>query len=290
MTDSRFKGSEFREAIEEVVAKHLDGKTHIPSADRLLELAAQATQAAIDKAIDEGDFKPAKGLEHVPFTEFAKLSVLVPHKYPNRDNLGLIDYPLLSENFLAEPIFQRLPTIAAFRAFLEEHKVRSIDDVTFVRIDGVDKRLRYDRRAELIQLIHRTGLDPLPGMVPFMEMGKGSAAFDTQYLQAFMEQATSPQTRDMVRHLISDGEGDQRYLSIHVPITRDLIRKHLKLGESDALLDNAVGFRNAGSQVAAHLRFLLDFRRIGLRNGKPYLMPAQPTGRGKRPDMVSVKL
>ncbi|MDX1923449.1 MAG: hypothetical protein SFW65_10020 [Alphaproteobacteria bacterium] len=290
MTDSRFKGSEFRAAIEEVVAKHLDGKTHIPSADKLMELAAEGVQAAIDAAIDEGDFKPAKGLEHVPFTEFAKLSVLVPHKYPNRENLGLIDYPLLSENFLAEPIFQRLPTIAAFRAFLEEHKVRSIDDVTFVRIDGVDKRLRYDRRAELIQLIHRTGLDPLPGMVPYMEMGKGSAEWDIQYLRAFMEQATSPQTRDMVKHLIVEGEGDKSYYNYGVPITRNLIMKHLKQGEGDALLDNAIGFRNAGPQVAAHLRFLLDFRRIGMRGGKPYLMPAQPKGRGKRPDMVSVKL
>lgn len=289
MTENRFKSTEFRAAIQEVVAKHLEGVTHIPSADRLLELAAEGVQAAIDAAIDEGDFKPAKGLEHVAFTEFAKLSVLVPQKFPQRENIGLKAYPLLSDNFLAEPFFKQFPTIAAVRKYMVDSNT-GLDGLNSVRYEGQAKGLRYDRRAELAQLIHRTGLELLPGMVPFMEMGKGSMVWDRDNLRALLAQIASPQTRDMINDLLRDGEGDINYLYNHTPITRNLIMKHLKLGENEGVLDNAVGFRNSGSQVAAHLRFLLDFQHIGLRGGKPYLMPSAPKGGSARAEMISKKL
>lgn len=285
MSENRFKTDAFRAAVQEVVTKHLKDATHVPSPEKLLELTIQAAQAAYEDVFAEDDAKPAKGLENIPFTEFAKLSVLVPVK----EYGGLRDYPLLSENFLAEPFFQQFPTIAAVRGFLEDNKI-GLDDLSHIRYEGQKRGVRYDRRAELAQLVHRTGLDVLPGMHPFMPMGKGSEAWDREHLRKVLEQVASPQTRDMISQLLREGENDDKYLYAHTPITRNQIYTHLKLGDSEALLDNALAARNTGSQVAAHLRFLLDFRSINLRRGKPYLMPFRATGRAQKPAMIATKL
>lgn len=285
MPENRFKTDAFRAAVQEVVAAHLRDVTHIPSPDKLLELTIEAAQAAYEETFAEDDVKPAKELENVPFTEFAKLTVLVPIKQYD----GLKDYPLLSDNFLAEPFFRQFPTIAAVRGFLEDNKI-GLDDLSGIRYEGQTRGVRYDRRAELAQLVHRTGLELLPGMYPFMPMGKGSEAWDRENLRNVLRQVASPQTRDMINSLLREGEDDINYLYEHTPITRDLIRKHLKLGESHALLDNAVAFRNTGAQVAAHLRFLLDFRHISLRGGRPYIMPFRASGRVQKLPMIDTKL
>lgn len=272
----KFNPRAFERAVAEVVAAHLLDKHKLPTPDEIAALASGAALEGLARletyASDTARYAEKAQLEQLPFKDFADLHVLVPKKGTH----DTVAYPLLSDHFFDEQFFNDFPNIAAVRKYLTDQGI-GIDGLASVKYQGDLRGVRYDRRAELAQLVYRCGLEPLPGMMEFEMDGPKADEWDKKHLRKLLAQIFSPQARGMVNDLLHKGTGDTAYLYDATPITRNMIRAHLMIaGQTDAPLANALARRNTGSQVAAHLTFLLFFQEVGLRNGTPYMKPRPP--------------
>jgi hypothetical protein len=249
------------QALTRTVLEHTAAMRTQPDIDTLIILFVKAARAAFKQRESMQD---VMSLETMPFTQFYNLTIPVPQKTSN----STIDYPLLSEYFRNEPFFKEYPNVAAVRQVLADENIQ---------IDGLTG-IRYDRRAELAQLVYRCGLEPLSGMPEWMpECTDHAIEYDHKYLRRIMDLTMSPQARSAITSFLARTLNDDQY-HFHHPISRTLIRAHLLASRSDHILGEMLDQRNFSKQAAAHVVFLLYFQEIGLdANGVPMMKPRKPT-------------